>query len=95
MHDLFAYLEYLEYQKHYSKYTIDNYERDIEEFLAYLSKENVNYLNLEYSDIRFFLTYLKEEKKKNLLLLVEKLVLLEVIISIYAVLIKLVQIYLI
>ena len=65
MHDLFAYLEYLEYQKHYSKYTIDNYERDIEEFLAYLDKESVNYLNLEYSDIRFFLTYLKEEKKEK------------------------------
>lgn len=59
------YLEYLEYEKHYSKYTIDNYGRDIEEFLKYLEKENINYLKLEYSDIRIYLGYLKEEKHEK------------------------------
>lgn len=62
MNDLSSYLEYLEYERHYSKYTIDNYEKDIEEFLKYLNKENINYLKLEYSDIRFYLKFLKDEK---------------------------------
>ncbi len=59
------YLEYLEYERHYSSYTIDNYERDIEEFLDYLKRESINYLKLEYSDIRLYLAYLKEEKHEK------------------------------
>ena len=59
------YLEYLEYERHYSKYTIDNYERDIEEFLDYLDKEGLNYLKLEYSDIRLYLMYLKDGKHEK------------------------------
>ena len=59
------YLEYLEYQKHYSFYTIDNYKSDIIEFLEYLNKENINYLQMEYSDIRLYLMYLKDDKKEK------------------------------
>ena len=59
------YLEYLEYERHYSSYTTDNYERDIEEFLDYLERESINYLKLEYSDIRLYLAYLKEEKHEK------------------------------
>lgn len=62
MNDLDRYLEYLEYQKHYSKYTIDNYERDILEYLNYLSLEHINYLDIKYSDIRLYLMYLKDQK---------------------------------
>lgn len=65
MRELNEYLDYLEYERHYSKYTIDNYEKDIEEFLEYLEEENINYLKLEYSDIRAYLGYLKEEKKEK------------------------------
>ena len=59
------YLEYLEYERHYSNYTVDNYKKDIEEFLDYLEKEGLNYLKLEYSDIRFYLMYLKDEKHEK------------------------------
>ena len=65
MKELPMYLEYLEYERHYSRYTIDNYERDIEEFLKYLEKENINYLKLEYSDIRLYLMHLKDEKREK------------------------------
>ena len=65
MSDLPFYLEYLEYERHYSRYTIDNYEKDIEEFLKYLDKENINYLKLEYSDIRIYLGYLKDVKHEK------------------------------
>ena len=57
------YLDYLKYQKNYSDYTIDNYCRDILEFLDYLDREVLDYKSVVYSDLRFFLMYLKDEKK--------------------------------
>ena len=65
MKELDRYLEYLEYERHYSSYTVDNYKKDIEEFLEYLERESINYLKLEYSDIRLYLAYLKEEKHEK------------------------------
>ena len=65
MKELGRYLEYLEYERHYSSYTVDNYKKDIEEFLEYLERESINYLKLEYSDIRLYLAYLKEEKHEK------------------------------
>ncbi len=59
------YLEYLEYQKNYSKYTVDNYGEDIIEFLRYLKNNNKNYLKIEYSDTREYLMYLKDDCKNN------------------------------
>ena len=59
------YLEYLKYQKNYSNYTIKSYENDILEFFYYIYSENINYKNVEYSDIRFFLMYLKDKKRDN------------------------------
>lgn len=56
------YLDFLKYQKNYSDYTIINYSNDIEEFLNYLSRENLDFKSIEYSDIRFYLMYLKDEK---------------------------------
>ena len=59
------YLNYLKYQKVYSDYTIENYKNDILEFFKYLDKENLNYLEIKYSDTRFYLMYLKDECKNN------------------------------
>ncbi len=61
--DLVSFLEYLEYQKNYSKHTILNYREDINEYFNYLDSEGINYKNIEYSDIRFYLMYLKDTKK--------------------------------
>ena len=63
--NLNKYLEYLEYQKGYSDYTVDSYREDIEEFLKYLEKEHINYLKIKYPDTRYYLMYLKEECKNN------------------------------
>lgn len=57
------YLDYLKYQRNYSDYTVLSYKDDILEFFEYLDREGLDYLNLVYSDLRFFLMYLKEEKK--------------------------------
>ena len=61
--DLVSFLDYLEYQKNYSKHTILNYKEDIIEYLNYLDSEGLNYKKIEYSDIRFYLMYLKDTKK--------------------------------
>ncbi len=59
------YLDYLKYQKAYSSYTIENYKNDILEYFEYLEKENINYLNIKYSDTRFYLMYLKDTCKNT------------------------------
>ena len=65
INDLNSYLEYLKYQKNYSDYTTQNYKHDILEYLEYLNKESLNYKDIEYSDIRFYLMFLKDEKHDN------------------------------
>ncbi len=59
------YLDYLKFQKNYSSYTIDNYKRDILEYLDYLKSENLNYLDVQYSDLRFYLMHLKDCRDNN------------------------------
>ncbi len=61
--NLDSYLDYLKYQKDYSSHTIENYKDDIIEYLRYLQSECIDYKTIEYSDIRFYLMYLKEQKK--------------------------------
>ncbi len=60
-----AFTEYLTYQKKYSSYTVESYKIDLVSYKDYLSRERLNYLEIEYSDIRFYLMYLKEEKKEK------------------------------
>lgn len=63
--DVQKYLEYLEYEKNYSMLTIENYTLDLEEYFLYLKKENLNYLSIEYDDLRFYMMYLNDEKNSN------------------------------
>lgn len=63
--ELQEYSDYLKYQKNYSEYTIENYCSDIEQYLDYLNSEGINFKDVEYSDLRFYLMYLKDEKKEN------------------------------
>lgn len=62
---LVNYLDYLKYQKNYSDYTVLSYGNDIEEFFEYINREGLNFKDIEYSDLRFYLMYLKEEKDDN------------------------------
>lgn len=63
--ELEEYRDYLQYQKSYSLYTVENYCSDIVQFLDYLNSENINFKSLQYSDLRFYLMYLKDEKGEN------------------------------
>lgn len=63
--ELQEYRDYLQYQKNYSEYTVENYCSDIVQYLDYLTSEGINFKNIVYSDLRFYLMYLKDEKKEN------------------------------
>lgn len=60
------FIEYLQIEKNSSQYTIVNYIHDINEFLSFMEKEGLNNLeNVQYSDIRIFLTDLNNNFSKN------------------------------
>ena len=63
--ELVKYLDYLKYQKNYSDYTISSYKNDVLEYLNYLNSEALDFKKVEYSDIRFYLMFLKDTKKDN------------------------------
>lgn len=62
---LSKYLDYLTYQKNFSKYTIKSYENDILEYLGYLRENGLDFLKVSYDDVHFYLMYLKEKKMDN------------------------------
>ncbi len=59
------FIEYLKYQRNYSDYTITSYKDDLNLYKEYLEREGLNYKKVEYTDLRNFLRYLKEEKKEK------------------------------
>ena len=56
---------YLKYQRNYSTYTITSYREDLTIYFSYIKKEGLNYKDIKYNDLRFYLRYLKEEKKEK------------------------------
>ncbi len=56
--DIEKFIRYLKEQKNYSKYTIINYEEDLYFLKAYLEKEDISYLDVDYSVIRLYFNYL-------------------------------------
>ena len=57
-----SFLEYLQIEKNYSKYTIVCYEQDINLFVEFLNEESIEGIqHVTYSDVRLFLTKLYEK----------------------------------
>ena len=52
------YLDYLLYQKNYSKNTILNYEEDLIFFTEYVEREEISFLDIDYAFIRGFYNYM-------------------------------------
>lgn len=65
MNNLDKYIDYLLYEKAYSKHTILNYKDDILEYLDFLKLEELEYENIVYEDLRYYLVYLKDNKKNS------------------------------
>lgn len=59
------FLEYLEYQKNYSKETIHSYGVDLNEYLEYLDREFINIKEVDYDLVRNYLIYLDGLKNKS------------------------------
>jgi integrase/recombinase XerC len=57
------FIEYLQIEKNYSKYTIEHYHHDISEFAMFMSEQSlVNITDVQYSDTRLYLTKLFEKQ---------------------------------
>lgn len=65
MKDLEEFLKYLEVEKNYSTYTINNYQLDIEQFLIYCDDNEIKYNNITYSEARAYLNYLYNTKNEK------------------------------
>lgn len=59
------YCDYLKFQKNYSDYTITNYRSDIVEFFGFIDSESIPYLKVTYDELRFYLMFLKDQKKDH------------------------------
>ena len=56
------FMDYIIKQKKYSEHTSKNYKIDIEEFEKYLSKEGINFLDVDYEFIKGYLMQLYNRK---------------------------------
>lgn len=63
--DLTDYLEYLRVNRNYSYYTILNYESDIIEYFVFLNREGLDYLDINYQDLRGLLEQYQTNKYKS------------------------------
>ncbi len=59
------FLDYLKSIRNYSEYTIINYNDDLKKYINYLERECLDYKDIEYTDIRGYLIYLKEEEQEK------------------------------
>lgn len=57
------FISYIEIEKHYSFYTVKNYERDLDSFYDFLNKENItNIKDIDFKVVRLYLTVMYEKK---------------------------------
>ena len=56
------YLNYLTYQKKYSKNTVLGYKEDIDYFLSFLEDNKIDILKVDYNNIRYYFEYMEKSK---------------------------------
>lgn len=49
------FIDYLKIEKNYSDYTIKNYDIDINEYILYCNKNNINIYNIDYKSVKSYL----------------------------------------
>jgi len=65
MKDIEKFIDYLQYEKNYSSYTVSNYERDLESFINFLNKEICKISEVDYRIIRLYLIEMHTKKYSN------------------------------
>ncbi|MDD2434851.1 MAG: tyrosine recombinase XerC [Bacilli bacterium] len=63
--DISKFIDYLTYEKHYSKHTINSYQKDLENFINFLKTQNTNLNQIDYKVVRLYLTELHHKKYAN------------------------------
>ena len=63
--DLESFIKYLNTELNYSKLTINNYQRDINDFFEYLNNFNIKYNDITKPDVINYLKFLDECKLSN------------------------------
>lgn len=56
------FIEYLKYQRNYSDFTCNNYNKDLNEYNSFILNNKINYKNMDYNDAKEYVIYLN---KKN------------------------------
>ena len=56
------FIEYLKYQRNYSDFTCNNYNKDLNEYNSFILSNKINYKNMDYNDAKEYVIYLN---KKN------------------------------
>lgn len=59
------FFKYLEYERNYSKATIDSYRGDLEDYFLYFQRNNKSILKIDHNDISSYLTMLNDRKNNN------------------------------
>ena len=65
MEEVGKFIEYLSKELNYSDNTVISYEEDINNYLEYLKKQNINYKKIDNITIRNYLKYLDDLNLKN------------------------------
>ena len=56
------FIEYLKYQRNYSDFTCNNYNKDLNEYNSFILSNKINYKNMDYNESKEYVIYLN---KKN------------------------------
>ncbi len=56
------FIEYLKYQRNYSNFTCNNYNKDLNEYNSFILNNKINYKNMDYNEAKEYVIYLN---KKN------------------------------
>lgn len=62
---IYDFLDYIAYERRYSKYTEKSYEIDLFKYFEFLKKNKLDYLKVKYSDINKFIEELSKSKYKS------------------------------
>lgn len=65
MKEIDNFLYFLKKELNYSDYTIKNYQLDLTDFFKYVSKSNIDFLNIKNTHVRGYLKYLDTCNLKN------------------------------
>lgn len=59
------FINFLKNQRNYSKYTLINYKKDLDEYNIFLKENNFKYNNMNYKDSKKYLIFLNNKKYKK------------------------------